>query len=47
MGVAAPTLEHLLFLAKLAEVGEFKPVVDRSYPMESAVEAHAYVDTGV
>ncbi|HEY2368644.1 MAG TPA: zinc-binding dehydrogenase, partial [Polyangiaceae bacterium] len=45
-GVTAPTLEHLVFLAKLAEAGEYKPVIDRSYPMENAVEAHTYVDTG-
>jgi NADPH:quinone reductase-like Zn-dependent oxidoreductase len=45
-GVAAVHVENLRFLATLAEGGEFRPVVDRRYPLEKAVEAHAYVDTG-
>ncbi|MDB5538513.1 MAG: NAD(P)-dependent alcohol dehydrogenase [Devosia sp.] len=40
------TVEHMQFLAKLAEAGRFKPVIDRGYPLENAAEAHAYVDTG-
>jgi NADPH:quinone reductase-like Zn-dependent oxidoreductase len=39
-------VEDMQFLARLAESGELKPVIDRSYPLESAAEAHAYVDTG-
>ena len=38
--------DHLHFLASLAASGEFKPVIDRCYPLESAAEAHAYVDQG-
>jgi NADPH:quinone reductase-like Zn-dependent oxidoreductase len=45
-GVAAVNVDDMQFLARLAETGEFKPVIDRSYPLESAAEAHAYVDTG-
>ena len=45
-GPAAERPEDLHFLAKLAEVGEFKPVIDRRYPFEQIVEAHRYVDTG-
>jgi NADPH:quinone reductase-like Zn-dependent oxidoreductase len=45
-GVVTERLEDLRFLATLAEAGEFKPVIDRSYPLENAAEAHAYVDTG-
>lgn len=45
-GVAAERADDLRFLARLAEAGEFTPVIDRSYPLESAAEAHAYVDTG-
>jgi NADPH:quinone reductase-like Zn-dependent oxidoreductase len=45
-GVVKAHAEDLRALAKLAETGELKPVVDRSYPLESVVEAHAYVDTG-
>lgn len=38
--------EQVRFLAKLAEAGEFKPVIDRCYSFEQIVEAHRYVDTG-
>lgn len=38
--------EDLLFLAKLAEMEAFKPVIDRRYPFEQIAEAHRYVDTG-
>jgi NADPH:quinone reductase-like Zn-dependent oxidoreductase len=36
----------LLTLRALAESGEFKPVIDRTYPFARIVDAHAYVDTG-
>jgi len=45
-GVAAMTVEDLQLLARLAEAGELKAVIDRSYPLENAAEAHAYVDAG-
>ncbi len=45
-GPAAGRAEDLRFLAKLAEAGEFKPVIDRRYPFEQIAEAHGYVDTG-
>ena len=45
-GVVAVRVEDLHYLAKLAEAGEFKPVIDRSYPLANAAEAHAYVDKG-
>ena len=45
-GTAAERPEDLYFLAKLAEAGEFRPVIDRRYPFEQIVEAHRYVDTG-
>jgi NADPH:quinone reductase-like Zn-dependent oxidoreductase len=45
-GPAAERVEDMRFLAKLAEAGEFKPVIDRCYPFEQIVEAHRYVDTG-
>jgi NADPH:quinone reductase-like Zn-dependent oxidoreductase len=40
---AAESLRHLL---SLAQKGEIKPVIDRTYPLERIAEAHAYVDTG-
>jgi NADPH:quinone reductase-like Zn-dependent oxidoreductase len=46
VGPAIGRAEDLRVLAGLAESGEFKPVVDRRYPLEQIAEAHRYVDTG-
>ncbi|PCH52112.1 MAG: NAD(P)-dependent alcohol dehydrogenase [Cellvibrionales bacterium] len=45
-GAAANKVSDLRYLAKLAEAGEFKPAIDRCYPLEKIADAHAYVDTG-
>jgi NADPH:quinone reductase-like Zn-dependent oxidoreductase len=45
-GVALGSQESLQFLAQLAEAGDFKPVIDRRYPLEQIAEAHRYGDTG-
>ncbi len=45
-GPAAGSAQDLLVIKELAEAGAFKPVIDRHYPFEKIVEAHAYVDTG-
>ena len=39
------TQEDVLFLAELVEAGEYRPVVDRAYPLEQVVEATRYVET--
>lgn len=45
-GPAAGTAEDLRFLAALAEAGEFRPVIDRSYTLDRIADAHRYVDLG-
>lgn len=45
-GTATGSAEDLQFLATLAERGELKPVIDRTYRFDEIVEAHRYVDTG-
>jgi NADPH:quinone reductase-like Zn-dependent oxidoreductase len=46
VGTAAARTEDLLLLASLVDSGEFRPVIDRSYPFEQMAQAHRYVDTG-
>lgn len=40
------TRDDVLWLRELAESGAFRPVIDRSYPLEEIVEAYRYVETG-
>jgi NADPH:quinone reductase-like Zn-dependent oxidoreductase len=44
-GPAPERVEDLLFLGGLAEAGAYKPVIDRTYPFERIVDAHAHVET--
>jgi alcohol dehydrogenase len=38
--------EDLLLIKRLAESGELKPVIDRTYRLDEIVEAHRYVEEG-
>jgi NADPH:quinone reductase-like Zn-dependent oxidoreductase len=35
----------VLFMQELIEAGAFRPVVDRTYPLDEVVDAHRYVET--
>ncbi|MNY58957.1 hypothetical protein D3C86_1953550 [compost metagenome] len=39
-------VENLRYLKDLVESGQYRPLIDRSYPLEQIVDAHAYVETG-
>lgn len=38
--------QDVIFIRELAEKGEFKPVIDRSYTLDQIVEAYKYVESG-
>jgi NADPH:quinone reductase-like Zn-dependent oxidoreductase len=38
--------KEVLFLRELAESGKFRPVIDRTYPLEQIADAFRYVETG-
>ena len=46
MGIARYRKEDVLLLKQLIEAGEYRAVIDRTYPLEDVVEATEYVETG-
>ncbi|MFI5054650.1 MAG: NAD(P)-dependent alcohol dehydrogenase, partial [Acidimicrobiia bacterium] len=45
LGIAKYTKKDVLFLKELIEAGEYRAVIDRSYPLDEVVEATRYVET--
>jgi NADPH:quinone reductase-like Zn-dependent oxidoreductase len=46
LGVGTYHQEDLLLVRELVESGRYRPVVDRAYDLDDAVEANRYVETG-
>jgi NADPH:quinone reductase-like Zn-dependent oxidoreductase len=45
-GLISQKANDIIFLKELIEKGDYKPVVDRSYPLKEMAAAHRYVEQG-
>jgi NADPH:quinone reductase-like Zn-dependent oxidoreductase len=46
LGITKYRKDDVQLLKSLIEAGEYRPVVDRTYPLEDVIEASRYVETG-
>jgi NADPH:quinone reductase-like Zn-dependent oxidoreductase len=46
LGIGTYRKDDLLLLKKLVEAGQYRAVIDRTYPLEDVVDATRYVETG-
>lgn len=46
LGITRYSKEDVLLLKELIEAGEYRAVIDRTYPLEDVIEATKYVETG-
>jgi NADPH:quinone reductase-like Zn-dependent oxidoreductase len=46
LGIGRYRKEDLVLVRELVEAGKYRPVIDRTYALEEAVEANRYVETG-
>jgi NADPH:quinone reductase-like Zn-dependent oxidoreductase len=46
LGIGRYRKEDLLLVRKLIGAGTYRPVVDRTYPLDDVVEAARYVESG-
>lgn len=47
MGIARYAKADLLLLKQLIDAGEYRAVIDRTYPLDDVIEATKYVETGM
>jgi NADPH:quinone reductase-like Zn-dependent oxidoreductase len=46
LGLGRYLREDLLLVKELVDAGKYRPVIDRTYPLDEIVDATRYVETG-